>query len=140
VPIRKTRILVFSPPALSQVIRHLFRGRPEFEIVGSVGSRKRLAEESGRLFPELIVANWKPVRTAVCAAVLAIKCSSPSSKLILISPLTDMMASARRCGADACLEEERLVFHLLRTVSALSARRYPSRIPLRKKHPKGDPQ
>jgi hypothetical protein len=119
---------------LSQVIRHLLHGRPDFEIVGCIGSTKRLAGESSRLSPNVIVANWKPVRTGACAAVVAIKNSSPASKLLLISPLTDLMASARRCGADACLEQERLVNNLLPAVSALSARRTSLRIP----KPKGE--
>jgi hypothetical protein len=119
---RKVRVLVYSPPALTQLIRHLFRSKPEFEIVGCVGSSRRLASESQRLLPELIVATLKPVRTGICRAVLSIKHSSPLSKLILICPLTGLLSQARQCGADACLEEERLVFRLLPTVAALSAR------------------
>jgi hypothetical protein len=128
---RKIRILVFSPPALAQLIRHLLRGQPEIEIVGSVGSIKRLAAESGRLLPELIVANWKPVKAGV-ATVFAIRNSCLSSKLILIAPLKHLTAGARRGGADACLEQERLVFRLLPTVLALSARRQASPISVRR--------
>jgi hypothetical protein len=118
---RKVRILIISPPALGQVISQLFRGLPQFDIIGRISTHRRLAEEAGRLLPELIVASVKPVKTAVCAAVLAIKHSSPRSKLILICPVPDLILSARRCGADACLEEEKVVLRLLRVAAALSA-------------------
>ena len=118
---RKVRILVVSPPALSQLIEHLFRDWPEFEVVGSLSALRRMGEEAGRLCPDLIVANLKPVKTAVCQAVASIKRSSPLSKLILICPARDFMAGARRCGADACLEQEELVRRLLGTAWALSS-------------------
>jgi len=120
--VRKVRILVVSPPALSQVIEYLFRDRPEFEVVGSLNGLRSMGQQAGRLCPELIVANVKPVRTAVCQVVAAIKRYSPLSKLILICPARDFMASARRCGADACLEQEELVRRLSRTAWALSER------------------
>ena len=120
---RKVRILVVSPPALSQLIEHLFSARPEFEVVGSVSGLRSVGQQAGRLSPELIVANVKPVRTAVCQAVAFIKRLSPLSKLILICPERDFMADARRCGADACLEQEKLVRRLLGTAWALSERR-----------------
>ena len=117
---RKVRILVVSPPALSQLIEHLFRDRPEFEVVGSLSALRRTEEEAGRLCPDLIVANVKPVRTGVCQVVAAIRRSSPLSKLILICPARDFMTGARRCGADACLEQEKVVRRLLETAWALS--------------------
>lgn len=118
--VRKVKILVISPPALSQLIEYLFRDRPEFEVVGSVRGLRSMGQRAGRFSPELIVANVKPVRTAVCQAVVSIKRSSPLSKLILICPARDFMAGARRCGADACLEQEELVRRLLGTAWALS--------------------
>jgi DNA-binding NarL/FixJ family response regulator len=118
---RKVRILVVSPPALSRVIKHLVSGRPEFEIVGSIGGLKTLAQEAGRLLPELIVANVKPVGTGICTTVVAIRNSNPSAKLIVICPIADLIKSALRCGADACVEQEKLVLRLLPAASALSA-------------------
>jgi len=120
--LHKTRILLVSSPALSLVIRHLFDGRPEFEVVGSLPGLRGLAEQADRLLPELIVANVKPVRTGVCPAVVAIKQSSPYSKLILICSIVDLISGARKCGADACLDQEQLVRRLVPTASALSAR------------------
>lgn len=120
---RKIRILLVSPPALSDVICHLFQGRPEFEVVGSLRGLRGLAEHAGRLLPELIVANVNPVRSGVCPTVLAIKASSPFSKLILICSIGDFTSDARRCGADACLDQEKLVRRLVPTASAVSARR-----------------
>jgi hypothetical protein len=124
--VRKVRILIVSPPALSQVIEYLFRDRPEFEVVGSLNGLRRIGQQVGRLCPELIVANVKPVRTAVYQVVACIKRSSPLSKLILICPARDFMAVGRRSGADACLEQEKLVRRLLGTALALSERTKPA--------------
>jgi hypothetical protein len=120
--VRKVRILFVGSPALSNVIRHLFHDRPEFEVVGCLPGLKNLARRAGPLLPELIVANVKPVETGVRPVVVAIKQFSPLSKLILICPLTDLIGNARRCGADACLDQETLVRRLIPTASALSAR------------------
>jgi hypothetical protein len=124
--VRKVKILVVSPPALSQVIGYLFRDRPEFEVVGSVNGLRSIGQQAERLGPELIVANVKPVRSAICQVVASIKRSSPLSKLILICPARDFMAGARRCGADACLEQEELVRRLFVTAWALSERIRPA--------------
>ena len=120
--VRKIRILLVSSPALSQVIQHLFDGQPDFEVVGSVRDVKGLAAQADRLLPELIVANVKPIGTGVCPAVIAIKQSSPFSKLILICPVEVLSGAARKCGADACLDQEKLVRRLVPTASAVSAR------------------
>ena len=119
--VRKIRILLVSSPALSQVIQHLFDDQPDFEVVGSVRDVKSLAAQADRLLPELIVATVKPVRTGVCPVVIAIKQSSPFSKLILICPVGALIGAARRCGADACLDQEKLVRRLVPTASAVSA-------------------
>jgi hypothetical protein len=119
--VRKVRILIVSPPALSQVIEYLFRGRPEFEVVGCLSGLRSIGQQVRQLSPDLIVANVKPVRTAVFQVVASIKRSSPSSKLILVCPAKDFMAVGRRCGADACLEQEKLVRGLLAMAWALSA-------------------
>jgi hypothetical protein len=124
--VRKVSILVVSPPALSQIIEYLFRDRPEFEVVGRLSGLRSMEQLARRLCPELIVANVKPVRTAVCQVVSAIRRSSPLSKLILICPARDLMTSARKCGADACLEQEELVRLLLRTAWTLSERIRPT--------------
>jgi chemotaxis response regulator CheB len=116
---RKIRILVYSSAGLVHVIRHVFQGRNEFEIIGQSGSVHRLAKKSGQLVPELIVVNLKPVRTGICSAVLAIKRSSPLAKLILICPITDLNLTGRRCGADACMAPEDVVLRLPRTAAAL---------------------
>jgi hypothetical protein len=117
-------MLVYSSAALVHAIRHVFEGRDEFEIIGQSGSVRRLAERSEELVPELIVANLKPVRTGICAAVLAIKHSSPLAKLILICPITDFNHTGRRCGADACLAPEDVFAMLPRTATALCRARY----------------
>ncbi len=125
--LRKVSILIVSPPALSQVIEYLFRDRPEFEVVGCLSGLRNMGQQRvGRLCPELIVANVKPVRTAVYQVVASIKRFSPSSKLILICPAKDFMAVGRRCGADACLEQEKLVRRLLGTALALTERTKPA--------------
>jgi hypothetical protein len=119
--VRRIRVLFVGPPALSNVIRHLFQDRPEFEVVGSLPGLRNLAQRAGRLLPELIVASVKPVGTGVCPVVVAIKQSSPLSKLILICPITGFIGGARRCGADAYLDQEKLVRRLVPTATALSA-------------------
>ena len=117
----KVRILVVSPPALSHLIAILFRDRADFEVVGTLNGLKSLSHRAGRLSPELIVALVKPVQTGVCPAVVAIKRFSPMSKVILICPISDLIQGACECGADACLDQEKLVSQLLPTASALSA-------------------
>jgi hypothetical protein len=114
--LHKFKVLVLSSPALSQVIEHLFRDRPDFEV--SISGLKNLGQAEPRL-PELIVANVKPMSTRICRAVATIKRASPSSKLILICTVPDFARVARKCGADACLEDEKLVGHLLRTAQAV---------------------
>jgi hypothetical protein len=120
--LRTITILVIGSPSLSRIIGHLFRGRPECEVVGTVSCLASLERQAGRLLPELIVANVKPVSIGISRAVASIKQSSPLSKLILICPVEDLARVARQCGADACLKDEKLGSHLLRTVRALSDR------------------
>lgn len=118
----KIRILIYSSTALSHAIQHVFQDRDEFEIVGQADSFRRLAEKAAQLVPALIIADLKPVRTGICSAVLAIKHSSPLSKLILICPVTDLNSTGRRCGADACLGPDEVFSRLPRTAAALSRR------------------
>ena len=119
---RTITILVIGSPPLSRLIEHLFRGRPECEVVGTVSGLESLERQAGRLLPELIVARVKPVSIGIPRAVASIKQSSPLSKLILICPVEDLARVARQCGADACLKDEELGSRLLRTVRALSDR------------------
>jgi len=118
---RRIRIVFVGPRALSDVIRHLFHGLPQFELVGSLRDLKSLARQVGRLLPELIIASVKPVKMGLCAAAAAIKRSSPFSRLILICPPTVLSIDARKYGADACLDEEKLVRRLVPAASALSS-------------------
>ena len=118
---RKVKLLVaVSPPALFQVIEHLFRGRPEFELVESRRGFRAPERQEGRELPDLIVVNVRPLRTRICRVVSAMKRYSPGSKLILICPVKGFAHPARKCGADACLEEERLVGRLLSMARELS--------------------
>ncbi len=120
---RKITILIVSSPSLSRLITHLFRGGSEFEVVGSLSSLGSVGQQAERLLPEVIVANVKPVSIGICRVVASIKRSSPLSKLILICPVEDLAHEARRCGADACLCDERLTGDLLRTTRGLTERR-----------------
>ena len=131
---RKIRILLVGSPALSDVIRHLFHEQPRFEVVGSLRNLKHFAELAGRLLPELIVVNVKPVGTGVCPLLVAIKQSSPSSKIILICAVSSLISGARKCGADACLDQEQLVRRLVPTASAVSAH-----LPRKSGIPRGQP-
>ena len=119
---RKITILLVGSPSLSRIVEHLFRGQSEFEIVGTLGGMGSLGPHAGRLLPELIVANVKPVSVRISRVVASIKRASPLSKLILICPLEDLAPVARKCGADACLQDEKLAGHLLRTARTLAER------------------
>jgi hypothetical protein len=117
--LRKIRLLVVSSPSFSRVIEHLFRGRSEFEVIGTLNGLGSLKRHAGRHLPELIVADVKPVSIRISRAVASIKQSSPLSKLILICPVEGLARVARKCGADACLKDEKLAGHLLRTARNL---------------------
>jgi hypothetical protein len=119
---KKITILVISSRSFSRIIEHLFRDRSEFEVVGALSGLRSLGRHAGRLHPELIVANVKPVSVGICRVVDSIKQSSPSSKLILICPVEDLARVARKRGADACLKDEKLAGHLLRMARTLSGR------------------
>ena len=120
--LRKITILVVSDPSLACIIEHLFRGRPEFEVISSVSVLGSLGRHAGRLPPDPIVANVKPVSIRISQAVASIKQASPFSKLVLICPVEDLARAARKCGADACLTDEKLAGHLLRTARTLADR------------------
>jgi hypothetical protein len=116
---RKVKVLLIGPPALAQLLKYLFRSNSEFEIVGQVGRFRDLS--SCTLYaPGLIVANVKPIGTGFGSAIASIKEFSPSSKVILICPVRELRHGARKCGADACLDQEKLVFHLLPTARVVS--------------------
>jgi hypothetical protein len=125
--VRKVRVLIVSPPALTQLIRHLFQDEPEFEVLRSLRGIGSLARRVAHHPPELIVASVKPVGTGLCATALAIKQSSPLSKLILICPVSDLTGKAHKCAADSCLDQEKLVGQLLPTAWTLAHRLAPSR-------------
>jgi hypothetical protein len=118
--VRKITILVVSDPPLARIIEQLFRRRPEFEVTGAVSGVEDFGWQAERLLPELIVADVKPVSVGICRLVAAIRQSSPVSRLILICPVEGLARLARKCGADACLTDERLAGRLLRTAANLA--------------------
>jgi hypothetical protein len=120
--LRKIKILVVSSPSLARVIGHLFRGRAEFEIIGTLNGFGSLGQQAAQLLPDLIVANVKPVSLGIRQAIASIRLSSPLSKLILIGPLEDLSRVARQSGADAYLKDEKLAGHLLRMARTLTDR------------------
>ncbi len=107
------RVLIASPPALSRLIQRLLEDEPGFEVVGTVNGYRALLRRAPLLGPELIIASVKPVSNNIRAAVLGIKQASPASKLVLVCPVQDLVSSALRHGADACVSQEDLVGHLL---------------------------
>lgn len=118
---RLTVLVGATPRALLHVIEYVFQAQPEFEILGVSCGAEGVARQGERLRPELIAVNVKPVKTGVCRTVRLIKRSCPSSKLILIFPVKGLAPSARRCGADACLEAEALLGRLLPTAQRLAS-------------------
>ncbi|MCX6625474.1 MAG: hypothetical protein NTY38_31315 [Acidobacteria bacterium] len=119
---RRITILIGSSPSLARVIEHLFRDRAEFEVIGTSSGLGSLGRKAGRLMPQLIVANVKPVSIGIGRMVASIKRASPRSRLILICPVEDLSRIARKCGADAYLKEEKLAGQLLRMARTLSDR------------------
>jgi hypothetical protein len=85
----------------------------------SLGS---LGRQAGQLNIELIVANVKPLSIGIRRAVAVIKQAKPSAKVILTCPVEDLARTARKHGADACLNDEKLAGHLLRIARTLSDR------------------
>ena len=66
---RTITILLIGSPSLSRIIEHLVGGRSEYEVVGTVSGLGSLERQAGRLLPELIVANVKPVSIGIPRAV-----------------------------------------------------------------------
>jgi hypothetical protein len=120
--LRKITILVVGSAPLARIIEHLFRGRSEFEVIGAASGVGSLRPRAVGCLPELIVASVKPVSVRICRVVARLKQASPLSKLILICPLEEWAPMARKCGADACLPDEKLTGHLLRTARSLAGR------------------
>ena len=50
-----------SSRSFSRIVKHLFRGQSEFEVVGVLSGFGSLGRQAGQLLPDLIVANVKPV-------------------------------------------------------------------------------
>lgn len=118
----RSTILIVSSPTLARVIEHLFLGRTEFEVTGSVFDLGQLEQGDGVIYPDLILVDVKPVNDGIPGVVAAVKHYSPQSKLILICPMADLSCVARQCGADAFLKAEKLAAHLVPLVRTLSDR------------------
>jgi hypothetical protein len=116
----KVSVLVVGSPSLGRVVKHLFAGGRDFEVVGSLRGLKSLERQAGRLLPKLIVAEVKAVSSGVGATARTIKRRSPLSRLILLCSVPEFVSSARRYGADACLDPEELIAQLIPTAAALS--------------------
>jgi hypothetical protein len=116
----RVKVLLVGTRALAKLLGHLFRNRSEFEFVGSVSRLRDLPLRASSTSPNLIVVSVEPVGTSVRPALACVKKASPSSKLILICPVRELIRDAREWGADACLDQEKLVFHLLPTARSLS--------------------
>jgi DNA-binding NarL/FixJ family response regulator len=98
----------------------MFLDRTEFEVVGTVSDLGSLGRQAEALLPDLIVVDVKPVGTGIDRLVASIKQSSPLSKLILSCPIEDLSRAARKCGADAYLNDEKLTGQLVRTARTLA--------------------
>jgi len=120
--LRRITILIVSSPSLARAIEYLFLGRAEFEVVGAISGSRRLGRQAGQFLPDLIDVNVRPVSTGICEVVASLKQSSPLSKLILICPFDDLPGAARKCGADAYLNDEKLAGRLVRIARNLSVR------------------
>jgi hypothetical protein len=117
---RKITIMLVGSPSFLRIVEHLFCCPCEFEVVGAVSDLGSLGPQSGRPVPKVIVANVKPLSMGIRRLVSAIRQASPSAKVILTCPVEDLAHVARKYGADALLNDEKLAGHLLRTARALS--------------------
>ncbi len=115
-----TVLVAVKPTSMGRVIVHLFRSRPDLQIVEHRSAAGTLARHAGRVLPDLIVANTRSLGKARWETVAQVKRFSPNSKLIVLCPLGGFEQKARESGADAYLEEEALVRGLLDTVRKLA--------------------
>jgi DNA-binding NarL/FixJ family response regulator len=119
--VKKLRVLMaVQPAALARVVEHLLGDPREVAVVARVEEGRSLPRRAERSSPDVIVANARLLGREIGPAVAAVKDSSPLSKLIVISPFKDLAREARRCGADATLEEETLVRRLPGALKALA--------------------
>jgi len=116
---RKITIMVVGSRAFSRIVEHLFQVS-EFEVVGAISDLGSLCRQPVQPCPELIVVNVKPVSTGIRRLLAAIRKVSPSAKVILTCPVEHLAHVARKHGADAWLNDEKLAGHLMRTARALS--------------------
>ena len=114
--------MAVQPAALARVVEHLLGDLAQIAVVARVAEGRTLPRWAERSSPDVIVANARLLGREIGPAVAAVKGSSPLSKLIVISPFKDLAREARRCGADATLEEESLVRRLPGALKTLAGR------------------
>jgi chemotaxis response regulator CheB len=120
----KTRVLVaVDSRALQRLIQHLLSTAPDITLLPGRGRRFDLARAVRRSLPDLVVANARISRADARGTVAAIKGSHPGLKLIMVCSVDGFARDLLKCGADACLAEERLVRLLKPTILALSGLR-----------------
>jgi DNA-binding NarL/FixJ family response regulator len=130
-PLRRIDVLIaVEPPALLRFLEHLLE-RPEFRVVARISNWKALIEEVGRLQPALIICNADLFGQRAAQVIGDLKLASPSSRLLLISFVHELERLARKWGADAYLEDEDLVRHLIPTARKLARSRTARRNPKR---------
>ena len=120
---RKTRILIVNSPSLAQIIRHIVRDRSDFEVADVTATARGVSRAAKDLLPDVIVANVRPVEAGVRELVASLRRYDPRSKIILACPQHEFLGAAAKCGADVCVEQERLVLRLVPTILTLTGGR-----------------
>lgn len=120
-----TRVMLAGSAPLNGIVTELLDGWPEFEVVASEQAVRGLARKAARLAPDVIIACIRPIGTGVRRTVESIRRSNPRSRIIVICAGRDLMDDARRYGADAYVDQERITAGLLRAVKSVIA---PSRL------------
>ncbi|MBI4458673.1 MAG: hypothetical protein HY648_01275 [Acidobacteria bacterium] len=111
---QKTAVLVAVEPApLSRLIEHLLQGWPKARIVEQLNDAPALVKRACRLRPKLIIANMTLLGQQGEKILSQVKQSSPGSKVIVTGFPQGFRRHAQQWGADAYLEEEDLVRHLV---------------------------
>jgi DNA-binding NarL/FixJ family response regulator len=112
--LRKIRILVaVEQPPLGRIIELLLHSQPHYRVAKCLTEWTPLARYASRLQPELIIISINLLGDEAARIVADVKLASPGSKLILINFSHDLGRHARKWGADAYLNSENLVQHLV---------------------------
>ncbi len=119
--LKKTTVMVaVKSSLLLKVIEHLFRHEPGLEMVVVPDDGATVAQHASLVHPALIVTNAERLGHEACRALDAVRRSSPSTQLILLSSMDVLPMEAPPCDGAAYVDEEQIVRALPATVKRLA--------------------